>query len=101
MDRQAWIAVALCILGLIGWQVYMVRHPAPPPPKIAALPSATATAATTTSPAASAAPLADNRASSPNESSSTPAPRAFVEKTTPLRNSDLELLLTNRGGGIA
>ena len=23
MDRQAWIAVALCVAGLIGWQFYM------------------------------------------------------------------------------
>ncbi len=35
----------------------------------------------------------------PNEATPTPAP--FVEKTTTLRNADLELLLTNRGGGIA
>ena len=35
----------------------------------------------------------------PNEATPTPAP--FVEKTTTLRNADLEVLLTNRGGGIA
>ena len=35
----------------------------------------------------------------PNEATPTPAP--FVEKTTTLGNADLELLLTNRGGGIA
>ena len=39
----------------------------------------------------------------PNEArpAPTPTPRPFVEQTTTLRNADLELLLTNRGGGIA
>ena len=26
MDRQAWIAITLCIIGLIAWQVYMVKQ---------------------------------------------------------------------------
>ena len=28
MDRQAWIAITLCVIGLVAWQVYMVKHPA-------------------------------------------------------------------------
>ena len=39
MDRQAWIAIALCIAGLIAWQVYMVKHPAVPPARALASPS--------------------------------------------------------------
>ena len=108
MDRQAWIAVTLCIIGLVAWQVYMAKHPAPVPTKISASPSpatglgrdsvepgatvATSTPSPTESPPTSAT-------TPPNEATPTPAP--FVEKTTTLRNADLEVLLTNRGGGIA
>jgi YidC/Oxa1 family membrane protein insertase len=97
MDRQAWIAITLCIIGLIAWQVYMVQHPAPVPAKIAASPSPSATPA----PAPAAAAPSATESVPPNESSPTPTPQSFVEQTTKLRNADLELLLTNRGGGIA
>ena len=102
MDRQAWIAITLCIIGLIAWQIYMAKNPAVPPARVATSP----TAATTSSPAAtpgstesSPTPLA----TAPNEPTPAPTPttESFVEKTTTLRNADLELLLTNRGGGIA
>ncbi|HEY3662942.1 MAG TPA: membrane protein insertase YidC [Chthoniobacterales bacterium] len=103
MDRQAWIAITLCILGLIGWQVYMVKHPTVPPAKVLASPSPTAAASKTSSPSGSATPAEATVAAAPNEPTPTPAPTPapFVEKTTTLRNSDLELLLTNRGAGIA
>ena len=112
MDRQAWIAVTLCIIGLIAWQVYMAKHPAPVPAKISASPSPApglrqdsvepgATVATSLpSPAPGSTESRPTSATTPpNEATPTPAP--FVEKTTTLRNADLELLLTNRGGGIA
>src|SRR5262245_43405551 len=112
MDRQAWIAVTLCIIGLIAWQIYMAKHPVPLPAKISASQSpapgigqgpveAGATLAPSLSSPASGStePRPASAATPPNEAIPTPAP--FVEKTTTLRNSDLELLLTNRGGGIA
>ena len=37
MDRQAWIAITLCVIGLVAWQVYVVKHPAPVPAKVARL----------------------------------------------------------------
>ena len=112
MDRQAWIAVTLCIIGLIAWQVYMAKHPAPVPAKISASPSpATGVGRDSVEPGATVATSSPSPApgstesrptsatTPPNEATPTPAP--FVEKTTTLRNADLELLLTNRGGGIA
>jgi YidC/Oxa1 family membrane protein insertase len=117
MDRQAWVAVTLCIIGLIAWQIYMVKHPASVSPKMLASPSpgkavgrdsiepgegAASSAAATPSQTAAAPGLSESgptTQSSPNEATPTPAP--FVEKKTTLRNTDLELLLTNRGGGIA
>ncbi|MEO6873087.1 MAG: membrane protein insertase YidC [Chthoniobacterales bacterium] len=104
MDRQAWIAIVLSVLGLIGWQVYTLQHPTPRLPAHALAspsPGATATASST---AGSTTPLAEATATPPpNEPAATPAPTpfAFAEKTATLRSADLQLLLTNRGGGIA
>src|SRR5262245_49542088 len=97
MDRQAWIVVTLCIIGLIAWQFYMAKHPAPAP--VRALPTATPAAVTPPSislPSPAASPVS---AAAPNEPAATPTP--FVEKTVMLKNQDLELLMTNRGGAIA
>src|ERR1051325_11686112 len=81
MDRTAWIVVALCVIGLVVWEFYLAKQTAhrPAPAIVAASPLPT--------PVAEAAP------------SGTPAP-SFAEKTETLRNSDVELRLTNRGGGI-
>ncbi|MEO8439906.1 MAG: membrane protein insertase YidC [Spartobacteria bacterium] len=106
MDRQAWIAIALCIAGLIGWQVYMVKHPTVPPAKVVAAPSPSVSASASPGPGA-ASGSTESRitgAGAPADAATpapTATPAAFVEKTTTLRNADLELLLTNRGGGIA
>ena len=98
MDRQAWIAVTLCVLGLIGWQYYMATQMPPavaPQPSASPVPElATATAAPVAPTAAPVAP-ADTAATTPVEA----APE-FAEKIETLRNADLELRLTNRGGGI-
>ncbi len=99
MDRQAWIAVTLCVLGLIGWQVYMVQHPAPVVPKtVLASPSPAASAAA--EPTTSAAPAAPAAAPAPGAESA-PATQSFVEQTENLSNGDVELRLTNRGGAIS
>jgi len=102
MDRQAWIAITLCVLGLVAWQLYTVSHP---PPRVQAIASPTPTPAAVnqTSTAASPAPFASPASGALN--TPTPSPVAsvppFAEKTEALRNSDLELRLTNRGGGIS
>ena len=121
MDRQAWIAVTLCIIGLIAWQIYAVKHPAPVPPRALASPSpAHAVGQDSVAPGASVAPITASplppgaepgltespptgTGVSPNDGrpAPSPTPPAFPEKTTTLRNADLELVLTNRGGGIA
>ncbi len=102
MDRQAWIAVTLCVLGLIGWQFYMASHApplAPPPPE-----QTPATAAAAPAPAA-AAPADPAAAPAPAPAGEAPPDAVeaatFVERIEPLRNDDVELRLTTRGGGIA
>src|SRR5205085_2539782 len=100
MDRTAWIVVALCVIGLVVWEIYLSKQMAPRPGPIvrtAGQISPTATSPTVT-PLASSTPT-----------SATPIPEAspageqapgFAEKIETLRNSDVELHLTNRGGGI-
>src|SRR4051812_38430191 len=106
MDRQAWIAVTLCVLGLIGWQVYVTTHPTrlAPAPVAAASPKATSVP----SPAASSAPVTTPNGATPApaapDQTGTPAPESppvFEEKLETLANADVELRLTNRGGAIS
>jgi YidC/Oxa1 family membrane protein insertase len=96
MDRTAWIVVTLCVIGLIAWYIYAGRQtpqarpstitasPSPPPPVAGA--------------SASPAPyLSPSPVPTPTVVQSVPA---FPEKIETLRNADVELRLTNRGGGI-
>ncbi|MFL6590082.1 MAG: membrane protein insertase YidC [Chthoniobacterales bacterium] len=98
MDRQAWIAVTLCVLGLLGWYAYTASHM--PPPRQGPVPSVSPTPAAVAD--ASATPSASPAPGTVNTATATPAPSAaaFVEKSEVLANGDLELRLTNRGGAI-
>ena len=99
MDRTAWIAVILCVIGLVAWEWWVAKQtPRPRPPTSAQL-SPAPTPLAGTSP--SAVPL--TASSPPSAATGTPAPEAtpaFAEKIETLRNDDVELRLTNRGGGI-
>jgi YidC/Oxa1 family membrane protein insertase len=99
MDRQAWIAITLCVLGLIGWYAYTATH-LPPPRPIVAAPSPSAEASS--SPAAATSASASASPVSPASPSPSPAESAptFAEKSETMTNGDVELHLTNRGGAI-
>ncbi|HEX8281059.1 MAG TPA: membrane protein insertase YidC [Chthoniobacterales bacterium] len=102
MDRQAWIAVTLCVLGIFGWQFYMARQ-VPPPPGPAIAEASPAPGAEPTGTPAPAQPLEAAASPAPAVVAAAPAPEAtpsFEEKTETLANADVELLLTNRGGAI-
>ena len=95
MDRTAWIVVILCVVGLVGWQIYVAKQisPRPAPINVASgQPSPTATPKIFEPSPTPALPEATPKAAEPVSS--------FAEKIETLRNSDLELRLTNRGGGI-
>jgi YidC/Oxa1 family membrane protein insertase len=100
MDRTAWIAVTLCVLGLFAWQIWTSRQ-AVPRPSTATTPSpGVSPAATETAQQAVATPTVPRPTTEATAAPSvTPIP--FVEQTETLRNSDVELRFTNRGGGIA
>ena len=94
MDRTAWIVVILCVIGLLAWTWWTGKHQ-PPRPALSATPVPLATASASAAPLTSTLPAAAT--ATPAAAEVTPA---FAEKTETLRNDDVELRLTNRGGGI-
>src|SRR4030095_16039122 len=92
MDRTALIAITLCVIGLVVWQIYLVKQTPPRPAPVSVAPERASPAVSTASPTPLAAPAAEPKAAEPVPS--------FPEKIETLRNSDVELRLTNRGGGI-
>jgi YidC/Oxa1 family membrane protein insertase len=100
MDRTAWIAVALCVLGLVLWEIYVARQTQPRPsisggPLASFSPTPTPFVAV---PGISPVPTATVVPSATPAAAQTAPP--FEEKIDTLANSDVELRLTNRGGGI-
>jgi YidC/Oxa1 family membrane protein insertase len=98
MDRTAWIVVILCVIGLVAWEWWIAKQAPRPRPTTSALPPApTPFAGTSPSavPLGSASPVL-----APSSSPAAEATPGFAEKFETLRNEDVELRLTNRGGGI-
>src|SRR5881409_173703 len=95
MDRTAWIVVALCVVGLVLWEIYLAKQMTPRPAPVSAAPGQTSATATPAILASSPSPIPVAEAAPSSE----PTP-SFAEKIETLRNSDVELRLTNRGGGI-
>ena len=97
MDRTAWIAVTLCAIGLVLWEVYLVKQTPRKTVPVNA-PSTQISPVSKVGPNAPPPPLATaSPATAPNARESVPS---FPEKIETLRNSDVELRFTNRGGGI-
>ncbi len=92
MDRTAWIAVTLCVIGLVVWQIYVVKQTPPRHAPVSVAPEQSSPSASIPSSTPLAAPAAAPKAAEPVAS--------FPEKMETLRNSDVELRFTNRGGGI-
>src|SRR5436305_14592243 len=95
MDRTAWIVVALCVVGLVVWEIYLTKQMVPRPSPVGPAIGHVSPTATPAIAAPSVSPTPAPEAAPPGEQ----AP-AFAEKLETLRNSDVELHLTNRGGGI-
>src|SRR6266851_1458996 len=97
MDRTAWIVVILCVIGLLTWTWWTGKHqpPRPVPPALSPTPLPLATASASAAPLTPPSPTAAATATPAAE-----ATPAFGEKAEILRNDDVELRLTNRGGGI-
>src|ERR1051325_7889567 len=102
MDRTAWIVVALCVIGLVLWEIYSFRQ-IQPRPATSSRPAITNPSPLPTPPTSleSVTPTAAPVASAQPSPTAAPSAPSFAELTDTIRNSDLELHLTNRGGGIA
>src|SRR6516225_991242 len=98
MDRTAWIAVILSAIGLVVWYSYMAKQTMPRPVVAGASPTPAITEA-----GGSVTPSASPSAAPSATPATQPAPSVapFAEASETLRNDDVELHLTNRGGGIA
>src|SRR5213080_5398228 len=96
MDRTAWIPVALCVVGLVLWELYLAKQTPPRRAPIAVGPEQVSPVPTTSA-SASASPAVAAPAIPAKAAETAPS---FPEKIETLRNSDVELRLTNRGGGI-
>src|SRR5438445_8725963 len=95
MDRTAWIVVALCVIGLVLWEIYLSKQMTPRAARVTAAPGQASPTATPQIVTVSPSPTPE-AALKPAE-----AVPSFAEKIETLRNSDVELRLTNRGGGIS
>jgi YidC/Oxa1 family membrane protein insertase len=96
MDRTAWIAVGLCVIGLVLWEFYLTKQMSPRPTPVSGVPTPDLAIPTPAIVTASPSPIATPE-TAPTSVESVPS---FSEKIETLRNSDVELRLTNRGGGI-
>ena len=96
MDRTAWIVVVLCVLGLVLWEVYLAKQTPPRPAPVSITPGQASPTATPTVFGASPTPTASPEVAPKSVESVWSSP----ENIETLRNSDVELRLTNRGGGI-
>jgi YidC/Oxa1 family membrane protein insertase len=96
MDRTAWIAVTLCVIGLVLWELYLAKQAPPKRAPVSATPGQVSPV-----PTLSASPFISPTPAAPGTAPKAPEPvPSFPEKIETLRNSDVELRLTNRGGGI-
>jgi len=101
MDRTAWIAVALCVIALVAWEVYVARqvqpHPAQQQAQVVSQTSATPIPLASTPPAVETPSVAAAPTSPAAAPDATPT---YAERLETFANKDVELHLTNRGGAI-
>ncbi|HEU0207674.1 MAG TPA: membrane protein insertase YidC [Candidatus Udaeobacter sp.] len=96
MDRTAWIVVGFCVIGLIVWEVYLAKQMAPKSATVNGAQSQASPAVTQAIATPSPSPIATPETAP----TSLESVSDFTGKIETLRNSDVELHLTNRGGGI-
>ena len=94
MDKQAWIAITLSIVGLVVWQIYFAPKylPAPVPVTAAATPGVL-----NADKSSKGEVVVDQKAATPV----TPSVETAPEKIEAVITDQIELDFTNLGGGIA
>ncbi len=105
MDKQAWIAITLCIVGLFAWHTYVTSKYPPLPAHAAA--QASASPAPGVAPAATApnAPLVTSGkpevVADRKEVAAAPSADSAPEQIETVKSDQLVLNFTNLGGGIS
>src|ERR1700722_1987002 len=98
MDRTAWIVIILCVAGLVGWEWWIAKQAPPRPAAVSASPApSSAVAEASSTPAASLASPLPSSTPAASPAVTIPPSELRIEK---LSNADVELDLTNAGGGI-
>ena len=98
MDKQAWIAITLSVVGLVVWQFYFAPKYLPAPTAIKAVATPTAGAPPVDAEQSSKGEVVvDQKAAVPPAPSAETAP----EKIETVTVAQIELRYTNLGGGIA
>ncbi len=103
MDRQAWIAITFCIVGLVAWQIYFAPKVAPAAsPKTASPLTAQGSPASSASPAPEAPLLTSGKPEIVVDAKeAAPAPAITVaEQIQTIHTPRIDLSFTNLGGGI-
>ncbi len=103
MDRTAWAAVTASVICLVLWYAYMAKLAPQPPARGATALQALPSSAPAASPGAPtpAPPVGTAPDSSPAPSPPPAVVPDFAETHETLRNSDVEVQLTNKGGAIS
>ena len=105
MDKQAWTAIILSVIGLVAWQVYITKKY--PPVPVAAVAHAPGSALPTAAPGTTAAPLitsgqpdvvVDRKEAAPAVAAAT---ERAPEQTETIKSDQLVLNFTSLGGGIS
>ncbi len=99
MDKKAWIAITLCILGMVGWNYYLSTLPQPPKPTppAAAAPAVTALPERPTVDPARQQVVAAATSAAPDLKTAAPVAENIETLTLP----QMIVRFTNLGGGIA
>ena len=100
MDRKAWIAITLSVVGLVAWQWYVSKYITPAQQAAAATAAAAAASASpaATAPAASA-PVA-TPAPGATTAASTPAQPVMTARAESLTAGGADFVFNNDAGGI-
>ncbi len=104
MDKQAWIAITLCIVGLFAWQTYVTsKYPGRPATAVHApgspTPGVAPTAAASTNP-----PLVTSgqpEVVADRKEASAPTAETAPEQIETIKSDQLVVNFTNLGGGIS
>jgi len=98
MDRTAWIVITLCVAGLVGWEWWIAKQTPRRPAAVSVSPTpSTSLAEASATPASTISAPSPALAATPTPAATIPPADLHIEK---LSNADVELDLTNAGGGI-